>query len=187
MDLDLKTIFTIFHLLGIAIGVGGAFASDLIFLTSIKDKKITFTEFRFISIGGKMVWTGVFILIISGTLLFILDPVRLLVSSKFQAKMTIIAVIILNGIIFHVLHIPKIKRHRNEHLPSSDEFIRNRALIGAGGAISMVSWLSALVLGGWRGFPFSYTQTITVYIAMIIFAIIISYLVRHHILPHHKT
>lgn len=187
MDLDLKIIFTIIHLFGIAIGVGGAFASDLIFLTSIKDKKITFTEFRFISVGGKMVWTGVAILLISGALLFALDGARLLASPKFQAKMTIIAVIILNGIIFHVLHIPKIKRHRNEHLPSSDEFVRNRALIGAGGAISMVSWLSALVLGGWRGFPFSYTQAMLAYAFMIVFAVIVSYFVRHNILPHHKT
>lgn len=184
--MDLKTLFTIIHLLGIAIGVGGAFASDLIFLTSIRDKKITFTEFRFISVGSKMVWTGLAILVLSGIGLFALDPSRLLISPKFQAKITIISLIVVNGIIFHVLHIPKIKRHRNEHLPSSDEFVRNRALISAGGAISMVSWLSALILGGWRNFPFSYSQTMLFYTAVVVIAILISYFVRHHILPHHK-
>ncbi|MFM2357972.1 MAG: hypothetical protein RJA61_709 [Candidatus Parcubacteria bacterium] len=184
--MELSTLITIFHLLGIAIGMGGAFASDLIFLTSIRDKKITSTEFRFITLGGRMVWTGLLILFISGSILFSFDPDRFIHSPKFQTKITILSIIVLNGLVFHSVHIPRIKRHREEHLPSSDEFMRNRTLLTASGALSITSWISVLVLGAWRGFPFSYIQGVLGYVALAICAVTISYITKHLVLPHHK-
>ncbi len=184
--MELYNLLIIIHLFGIALGAGGAFASDMIFLTSVKDKSISSTEFTFIKLASRIVWSGLAILVLSGIMLFSLDPSRLGSSSKFQAKMTIVSVIIINGIIFHAFHIPRIKRHQNEHFPSSDEFVRHRTLLTASGALSVTSWFSALLLGGWRSFPFSYTETIVVYGAVALSAMGIAFLIRHKVVPHHK-
>ena len=50
--IEIKTVYTILHLFGIAIGAGGAFASDLIFFKSIKDGKLSNTEFGFMEMGS---------------------------------------------------------------------------------------------------------------------------------------
>lgn len=184
--MELQNLIIILHIFGIAIGMGGAFASDIIFLSSVRDKKINLTEFRFIKIGGNMVWTGILILLISGVILFSFDPIRLINSPKFQAKITVITIIIVNGIIFHSVHIPRIKRHRGEHLPSSDEFMRNRSILTASGALSMTSWITVLILGAWKEFPFGFFQTITLYLTITLCAVSISFLTKHLIIPDHK-
>lgn len=176
-------ILTISHLLGLALGAGGAFASDWIFLLSAQDGRISRTETRFLSLGSKLVWTGVAILVLSGLGLFLLDPARLIASPKFLAKMSIVLIIILNGISFHFLHLPRIRRHAGEHFPSSDEFMRYRFPLVASGAISFVSWLSALILGAWRGVPFSYSQIMLTYLAVLAFAIFVAWLLKKKLVP----
>src|SRR3989344_4267080 len=121
--IEAKTIYVILHLLGAVIGMGGAFASDAIFFSSVRDGKISDTEMRFIRLGGRMVWVGLAIIIVSGFLLFSLNTERFLNSSKFMAKMTIVAIIVINGAIFHLVHIPRLHKHAGQHLPSSDEFM----------------------------------------------------------------
>ena len=176
-------ILTITHLFGLALGAGGAFASDWIFLLSAHDARISRTETRFLSLGSKLVWTGVTILALSGLGLFLLDPTRLLASPKFLAKMSVVLIIILNGISFHFLHLPRIRRHAGEHFPSSDEFMRYRFALVASGAISFVSWSSALILGAWRNIPFSYSQIMLTYLVIIIFGISIAWLSRKKLVP----
>lgn len=177
------TTLIILHLLGIALGAGGALASDWIFLISARDGRISRSETRFLSLGSKLVWSGVAILALSGLGLFLLDPIRLLSSPKFLAKMSIVLIIILNGISFHFLHLPRIKRHAGEHFPSSDEFMRYRFALVASGAISFVSWISALILGAWRNIPFSYLQIMLAYLACLIFAISVAYLAKNKLVP----
>ena len=84
--LDQKTIFTIIHILGVALGAGGAYVSDMIFMSSIKDQRISKTEMRFLTLGSFFVWTGLITLIISGTGMFLTDTEGYLSSSKFLAK-----------------------------------------------------------------------------------------------------
>ncbi|RJP45761.1 hypothetical protein C4587_00395 [Candidatus Parcubacteria bacterium] len=162
---DSQSLFTLLHLFGVVIGAGGAFASDLIFLSSINDERISPTEMRFLRLGSKMVWGGLFLIAISGIFLFAPDSARYLASSKFLAKMTIVAVIILNGLFFHLSHIPRLHRHVGSHFPSSDEFVRKSSLLTASGVISLVSWSSAVVLGALRDVPFSYGTIMAVYAA----------------------
>ncbi|MDP2650898.1 MAG: hypothetical protein Q8P04_02280 [bacterium] len=168
--MELSNLYTIFHLLGVAFGVGGALASDSMFLKSLKDLKISKTEMGFLQIGSAMVWIGLIILIISGYLLFSLDPDRYLNSAKFLAKMTIVAIILLNGLFLHINLIPRLRRHIEGHLPSSDEFMRKRPLLFTSGAISLVSWLSALTLGALHKVPWSYVEIMGVYLLILLVA-----------------
>ena len=86
--LDQKTIFTIIHILGVAIGAGGAYVSDMIFMSSIRDQKISKTEMRFLTLGSIFVWAGLVTLIASGIGILLTDTEGYLSSSKFLANMS---------------------------------------------------------------------------------------------------
>ena len=144
--------------------------SDSMFLKSLKDLKISKTEMGFLQMGSVMVWLGLIILIVSGSLLFSLDSDRYLNSDKFLAKMTIVGIILLNGLFLHVSLIPRLRRHIGGYLPSSDEFMRKRPLLFTSGAISVVSWLSALTLGALHKVPWSYAEIMGVYLLMLLVA-----------------
>ena len=162
--------------------------SDGIFLLSIKDHKITNTEKKFMDFGSKIIWIGLALLVFSGLLLFILNPESYLASSKFLAKMTIVGILILNGFLFHMFHIPQIQRHIHAHLPSSDTFMRISSLLFISGIISILSWVSALILGALHTVPFSYASLMSLYFTLLFLGILISWLLlKHRLFPHHKN
>lgn len=182
--LSLYTIFKIGHIAGVALGAGGAVMSDSIFFSSIKDKKITQTEMRFLVIGSRVVWVGVLLLILSGLGLVYLNPEHTLTSHKFWAKMTIVGAVIINGIIFHFYHLPLLRKHVGVYFPSAPTFVRRVPLLLASGVVSSVSWASAIILGILRGVPYSYTQIMGVYISILFIGIICALLLRKRIIPH---
>lgn len=151
-----KTVFLIVHLLGVAIGAGGAFMSDAIFFSSIKDKQISGTEFRFLKLGSEMVWIGLAVLVVSGIGLFALDPAKYLASGRFLAKMTIVALLTINGLLFRFVHVPMIERNLGQPLLFSEEFVQRSIWLFSSGAISMISWVSALVLALYENVPLGY-------------------------------
>jgi uncharacterized membrane protein len=165
--------WTIVHLFGVVVGAGGAFASDLIFFSSVKDKIINHDEMRFLRLGSAMVWIGLLIIIISGIFLFLADIDRYLSSPKFLAKMTIVAVIIVNGLFFHFYHIPKLHRHAGRHLKSSRAFVRHAPWLVISGVVSIVSWISAIILGSLRQPPFNYGEIMAAYLLAIFLGIAI--------------
>jgi hypothetical protein len=179
MDLsfiDTRSALTILHLIGVVIGAGGAIASDFMFFSSVKDERISHTEMRFLKLGSKMVWLGLSILFISGGLIFLGDVARYSVSTKFLAKMTIVGIITINGILFHIFHIPHLHRHAGTHFPSSDEFTRKLPVLVASGVVSMVSWMSALVLGSLHSIPYSYLSIMSLYFFALIIGITVGVL-----------
>mgnify|MGYP001615425080 FL=1 len=155
------------------------------FLKSLKDLKISKTELGFLQMGSAMVWLGLIILIISGSLLFSLDSDRYLNSDKFLAKMTIVAIILLNGFFLHVSLIPRLRRHVEGHLPSSDEFMRKRPYLFTSGAVSLVSWLSALVLGALHKVPWSYGDIMVAYILILVVVGLIANILGRRLIPSH--
>ncbi len=168
--LDHKTAYIIAHVFGAILGAGGAFASDAMFFSTIKDGRITNDELRFMKLGSKLVWTGIAILVVSGILLVYTDPTRYLTSDKFLAKLTIVALIIVNGIIFHLIHIPHIKKHLGIIFKESPTFVKRAPFILASGALSMVSWISAVILGMLTYVPYSYAQIIGLYAVVVVLA-----------------
>ena len=181
--LDSHTIYTIIHLIGVALGAGGAYMSDLMFFSSIKDEKISPTELRFMRLGSKMVWIGIIILVISGSLLFSLNVERYLTSGKFLAKMTIVAILIANGAIFHLSHIPRLHKHVGAHFPSSDEFVRKSSMLIVSGVISVISWTSALILGALGKVPYGYWEIMAVYLLILGAGIVFALIFRKRLLP----
>jgi hypothetical protein len=165
--IDAKTLITIVHVFWAILGAGSAYMSDAMFFTSMKDVKIEKMELRFMRLGSFMVWLGLGILIISWLMLFLMDIEKYMTSSKFLAKMTIVGVIFLNGIFFHRVHLPRLQRHENNDLPSSDEFSRKVHLLIGSGTLSFLSWTIVVILWILDTIPFSYTHIMLMYVWVI--------------------
>jgi len=166
--MELKTILTVAHLFGVAIGAGGAWTGDFLFFKSIKDKKIQRVEMNLLSGASKLVWVGLAILILSGIGLFLLSPERLINSPKFLAKMTIVSVLTVNGLVFHF-----------KHKKSLEKSIYNTPSIVVSGVVSATSWASALILGALRPVPLAYMEIMFVYVAIVAGGVAFAFLFRN--------
>ena len=167
-----KTIYTILHLLGVVIGMGGAFMGDIFYFKSIRDKKLTKTELSFLQTASAVTWAGLTLLVLSGALLYSLNPAGYLASSKFITKMVIVGIIILNGILFHTVHLRTIKAHLNINLTKSKSFKKKSSFLYTSGAISVTSWISALVLGALHDIPLTVGEALTLYGGVVVLGII---------------
>lgn len=176
--IELKTLYLIAHIFGAILGAGGAFASDAMFFSTIKDGRVTEDEIRFMRLGGKLVWSGMALLVLSGIFLVSTDPAGYLNSDKFLAKVTIVAIIIINGIIFHLRHLPHISAHLNITLANSPSFMKGASFLLMSGALSMVSWISTVILGMLKNVPWSYIQIMSLYAVIIFFALIAASLMK---------
>src|SRR3989344_3281363 len=127
--MDLKTLLTIFHILGVTMGAGGAFFADYIFLDSVKNHRVSRREMSFIGGSSKFIWWGLLLLFLSGLGLFLLDPIKYSSSPKFLTKMIIVVIITLNGLIFHKIHIPNLKKSLGEDLRQNKFFQKHRNLL----------------------------------------------------------
>lgn len=170
MIIDTHTILVILHLFGVAIGAGAAFMSDVIFMSAIRDRVLSKTEIRILKLMSVMVWIGLAILIISGGLLWATSSHDLLGSSKFLTKMTIVFILTVNGLIFHWLHLPEITLREDKHMLKNKRFTSRIPLLIASGAISVVSWMSAIVLGALRSLPYSYFELMSFYFVLVFVA-----------------
>ena len=179
--IDLKTVLTILHIFGAVIGAGGAYMADAMFFATVKDEVISKRELKFLKIGSNFVWVGLAVLFLSGLGLFLTNPAGYMESSKFLIKMFIVLVIFLNGVIFHVEHLPRMHRHADTHFPSSDEFIRKRSLLIASGVVSVTSWTFALILGGLRMIPIDFWTALVGYMLFEAIAVIIALLISKKI------
>jgi hypothetical protein len=159
------------HLIGFALGFGGAMVSDAMFFSSIKDKVITHTEYRFMQLGSRLVWLGLALLLLSGIGLVFLKP-ELLSASKFLIKMVIVGVIALNGIVFHIVHLPHIVSHIHIPLYTSHTFKKRSLWLTMSGGISVVSWFSAALLGSLPGVPFSFVFLLGLYGVLLFMALL---------------
>ncbi|MEX0931745.1 MAG: hypothetical protein WDZ88_03265 [Candidatus Paceibacterota bacterium] len=170
--MDLHTFFIIIHLFGVAIGAGGAFMTDIIFLSSLKDYIFSKTEIRIIKLMSVAVWTGLILLISSGLGLFLLDTEKYIASDKFILKMIIVAMLTINGALFHFKLFPILRSLEGEKTKDSPRFKAYRLFFVATGAFSIVSWTFAIILGALRSIPVSLTLGVTVYFSAVLFGVV---------------
>ena len=176
-------LLVIFHLIGLALGAGAAFYSDFLFTDVLKDHKFDKTEYRILKLTSRVVWLGLFVLTISGLLIFLGNTEDLLDSPKFLAKMTIVGVLTLNGVLFHFYQMPRLKRYVGKGLRGNKDFKDNFAgPFFIGGAVSGVSWVAALVLGSLRTIDLSYYQIMAIYLVVLAVAATVALQVKRKII-----
>jgi len=168
MNVDFLALF---HVLSLIIGLGGATYSDLLLFHFLKDLKVNEKEAEIIEFMGKLVFVGVGLAAVSGGLLVATDPDKYLSAAKFQAKMVIFAVVVLNGVALHKYMLPRLLHvvFSKEHTSKASLTIRRRAFMF--GAVSVVSWYSVFFLGFVKSTIFSPIQILMVYALLLIFAI----------------
>ncbi len=171
-------IVLVIHLVGVAMGVGGAVTTDATFLRSIWDRKITAGQLQLIEIISKVVVTGLGLLILSGISLVALNPHYFSLSDGnqlFWVKMTIVAILSVNGIVFHKKILPILQRHKDTDL-NTPEVRNNLSLLAITGGLSGISWFTVLTLGVvMQSVDFSYLLIMNVYFLLVLGAIITGY------------
>lgn len=183
---EYKQWFVIMHVFSVILGMGTALVSDILFNVYIKDKKINPTENTTLQVLSRIVWISLGGIVLTGFAIFLSDPVVYMQSVKFLVKMSIVLVIIVNGYLFWKITHASIRKINFTDINSSHKYVRIRRLSFAFGAVSIVSWLLAFVLGSVSSIPVSFGIAMTVYAGMLIIAIIGSQIVEYVITHPHK-
>lgn len=174
--MDIRNALIILHIIGTAIGVGAATVIDYLVFKFARDKRIDKDEFQIINTISNLVWIGLFLLLVSGLGFVVLHLynftyVRTIYSTdKIWAKLCIVVILTLNGFFIHYRVLPTLKKHLGKALTTSS-FIKKSFLMFTPGAVSSVSWYSALVLGGWRGLTANLYEILLWYACIVTVAI----------------
>lgn len=171
MDLNLillqvKMPVTALHVVSVVVGMGAALMSDILFNFYAKDKKLNDTEKRTLSILSKVVWFGLIAICLTGVIIFFTDTAKYMASDKFLAKMTILGVLLLNGIMLNYRVWPHVLE---KNFFSSNKQNLTRRLAFFGGAVSVISWISVCALGVFDIAPSTYGNIMAFYLITILF------------------
>lgn len=157
----LRILLMIGHIVGVAVGAGGATMSDVLFLTSLRDNRIDHSELRLLKIASQVVVIGLVLLTLTGIGFLLTGSPP---SPRFWAKMTIVTIASVNGFIMHRKLFPIFEKCAKEGIKvGSADFIQHTPLLIIAGPVSAISWYAAIVLGIWRTAPFTYLQFMTLY------------------------
>lgn len=138
------------HLIGFALGVGGATISDITFLSALRERKLSEQQYKFLMMISRVVWAGLILLIISGLTMFYLIYIErhglpLLASARWQAKLSLVGIVFLNGVYFKMKVFPALKNMVNQNIDGTTISISLWKL-AVPGTISILSWYGILVL-----------------------------------------
>jgi hypothetical protein len=171
----LKTIFVVAHIIGGAIGLGGATMSDLLFFHSIKNRIISKDQFHLLDVASTVVFGGMTLVVLTGVWLIFASP-ELLEVARVQAKLTAVFVLLVNGFILHSVILKYLKTRLDEPLPERE--LRSRQWIfAASGSASIVSWYTVFVLASAEELALSYPVLLGAYLAAIAGATVVAYFV----------
>lgn len=138
-------ILTIFHIIGVVLGVGGATFAEIFYLKAIKDGIIEPMEADYLKTVYRILRIGTVILLFSGFgyLVFyrLTGQSELIYNQRLWAKFTIVLIIVFNALLLQSKKIP----------------------IWLGSAVSLTSWYSALILGAWRSLKAPFFEILSIY------------------------
>lgn len=173
------------HILGVIIGAGGAFITDIIFFHSLL-KHRSFANIDIIALISIFIWVGVATAVTSGLFLLAQAPDYYLTNPQYAAKMTIVMIIFANGTIFHFYHLPLLQKLKDKPASSINKYPRRRELLLLSGAFSSTSWVAAALLGSTLAKAWPYGLLITVYFAAIGGAGLTALALRNFLMPSTK-
>lgn len=179
-----KTAITIFHVLGVSLGVGGAIITDLFFFRFLKDFRISQEEADILRMLSNVIWTAIIILIVTGIGLFWPESERLLESSKFLVKITAVLVLVANGFLLNFKIAPRLMEivFDKEYDQGQKELRYLKHLAFFSGAVSITSWLFIFVLGSLRSVPVSFGNLLLVYVGLLVVAYLSSRILESKIM-----
>ena len=166
---SIREIVVVIHALGAAIGIGTVFVTDYLFFKFLKAKRLSENSVAVMKSLSEMIWIALGILLASGIYLVVSEP-TFLDSPKFILKMVIVGMILLNGLILNIYLTPKLSQIAfylsNKVEGDAPDHVRKIAMFA--GAFSMISWLSAFILGKMSSIPFSLATGIGIYFGILV-------------------
>lgn len=167
----------VLHALAAAVGLGAANVVDALFLRFLKDFRVNEEENGVLKILSEVIWVALGAIILSGIGILFANP-ELALSPKFLAKATIVGIIVLNGALLNLLIAPNLTRINFGTWTSRDgRFLRRvRRIAFVSGAVSIVSWYAAFILG-MSDPSASYGEMMALYLAILGVAAIASQIV----------
>lgn len=185
--MDWRVILVTIHIIGVALGVGGATVSDFLFFKSAKDGKIENYEFGFMKAASKIVWAGFAVLVFSGIALFVLARLKLLgprvmYNPGIWAHIIAAAVILFNGLAMHWKVFPALESSLGVSFGRAEQILKNRKIIFTTGAVSIVSWYFALILGATRGFGLPLSWILALYAFAVIGAVVVANIIGGYLI-----
>lgn len=164
-----KIAWIIIHNIGFIMGVGAATITDIFFFRFLKDNVITEDKKGTMDTLSRVIWAGLAILFVSGTMLYLPEQARLAVSSKFLLKLIVVGVIVGNGILLNMLVAPRMRQFSFEGTVPARRY---RQLSFALGGISIISWYTAFFLGSLRTIPITLNLGLLVYGGLLVAVVI---------------
>lgn len=173
-------LIAVFHLFGAALGLGSATIADIFFFKFLKDFRISEWEADVMRTLSQVIWFALAVLVITGAGLYLPEAQEFNQSPKFLIKIIVAAVIIANGAFLNLLIAPKLVKisFGEKHNHETEELHHIRKAAFALGAISIVSWYSAFILGVLRDVALEFFPLLSIYILLLGAAIIVSQLVE---------
>lgn len=164
------TIFLAIHLLAMAVGIGGATVSDILFFKFLKDFRVSKKEAEVLHVLKDVILSAMAVIATSGVLLFMVKP-ELGDSGPFLVKAIAATVLIVNGVCLHMFIAPHLI-HLN--LKGSKRMSRGwHRLAFALGAISFCSWYSVFLIASLKSvLPQDFMSLLFVYLAALMCAIV---------------
>jgi len=151
--------------------MGGASAFDAIFLVASRRGRVTHELVEVVHAAASLVAGAMVMLVISGVAFFEVGAQQ---TPKFWAKMVIVGIACLNGVVAHRLVFPLIESAAS----SRAGYLRLRPwharVAATSAAVSGVSWSAALILGAWHGLKLGLVPILLAYTSVLAVAVLTS-------------
>jgi hypothetical protein len=152
----IRTGLRVVHFCGLVLGVGAATLLDLIIARFVLMRGISYEHVYVVDFSSKVVTIGLGLLWISGIGFLIhygvFDPAKLQ-NPKIWAKIAIVAVLSINGLLVHYFVLPRIRNQVGKRLLDGLSPF-DCSLVLLAGTVSAISWYVPLILGAIPQFNF---------------------------------
>jgi len=167
----------------IAIGLGASTLTDISFFRFLKDGEISEWEFGVLRLFSEVIWFSLAIIILTGLGIFFGDIGRYALSGEFLLKTVIIGVIVANGAVLNLYVMPRILLSAVKQDRGYEPGRAVRKISFALGAVSLVSWFSAFILG-YINLPLvDVPRVLLIYVSLLLCAVIVSQIVESRFVP----
>ncbi|MBI5138341.1 MAG: hypothetical protein HZA95_00905 [Candidatus Vogelbacteria bacterium] len=172
--------------LGVMLGVGGATIADLLFLSFLRDFKISVKELENLKIVSEVVWLGLGLLIASSVMVYGTHSFLIRLYPMHQATLIFIEILFVNGLFLNLFAMPRLTgvalASKRGHNKKDIACARRFAYVLL--TVSLVTWYSLFVIGFGVDFGTSLEQIFGLYFFVLILGITFSqFLYDRHKIP----
>ncbi len=182
---DLHLVYLVIFSLGLSVAAGAAILSNLLFITSIRDGKISEDEHRILCRSRNVVWVGIILYAFSGVGLFTISAEAMLGLGIFYADMTIATFMLINAFVFQYVHLPRLDKLVGKKISKTTSQAMSPNLLSflvISEAVSVASWIFIILHHAMFRLPANYLLVMSAYFFFLVVVGILFYLTTVQVL-----